>query len=382
MKDFEARLKEIEEKGLTRTLITLPGSGGRFVLDGKEYLNFSSNDYLDLANDSRVKKTVIAAVEKFGSGSGGSRLMCGTLTLHEELEKKLADWAGFEEAIVFGSGFLANTGVISALAGAGDTVYFDKFDHASIIDGVMLSGAAWKRYRHNDLGELESMLEKSAGNSFIIADSVFSMDGDLADVIKLKELSDKYGAFLIIDEAHAIGVFGEGIGLCAQKNIKPDLITGTFSKAFGGYGGFAVCSSAVKKILINSARSFIFSTALPPACLGGAIKALEIIREEKELGNSLLDNSSYFHGLLRGAGLKLPEFSSQIIPVMIGDNKHAVKAAELLWEEGIYAKAIRPPTVPKGTARLRLSVTFSHTKQALKTASEKIARAAQKAGLI
>jgi 8-amino-7-oxononanoate synthase len=382
MIDFEARLREIDEKGLTRELFTMPASGGKFSLNGKEYLNFSSNDYLDLANDDRIKKASIAAVEKYGAGSGGSRLMCGTLPLHEELEASLAGWLGYEAGIVFGSGFLANLGVISALARQGDAIFFDRLDHASLIDGVLASGALWKRFSHNDMEGLEEMLKKSSGNKFIIVDSVFSMDGDISPVKKLREISDAYGAFLIVDEAHAIGVFGSGAGICARDNVRADLITGTFSKAFGGYGGFAVCSGIIKKVIINTARPFIFSTSPPPACLGGAKMAFDIIMKEKTLGKELLSNSLYFHGLLKQAGLKVPEFSSQIIPVMIGENGDAIKAAARLFEEGVYAKAIRPPTVPKGTARLRLSVTLSHSRAALKSAAEKTASAALKAGLI
>ena len=308
--------------------------------------------------------------------------MCGTLPLHEKLEEELAEWTGMEAAMVYGSGFLANTGAISALAEPDDNVLFDRLDHASIIDGVRLSGADWKRFKHNDTAELEALLKERTGNNFIVIDSVFSMDGDLAPVLAIKDLAVKYGAYLIVDEAHALGVFGGGKGVCAEKNIKPDMITGTFSKAFGGYGGFVACSSAIKKFLVSSSRSFIFSTALPPACLGGAMKALSIIREEKGLGKELLSNALYFHGLLKDAGLSIPEFSSQIIPVIIGKNERATAAASMLWEEGIYARAIRPPTVPQGTARLRLSVTLAHSRQDLKTAAEKIASAAAKGGLI
>lgn len=380
MIDFTGRLGEISAKGLTREVVSLPSPGGRFMSGGREFLNFSSNDYLDLAGDARIKKASMDAIEKYGNGSGGSRLMCGTLPLHESLEEGLARWYGGEAAVVFGSGFLANLGVISSLAGRGDTVFFDRLDHASLIDGILLSGAAWKRFAHNGMAELEEMLKGAAGNKFIVADSVFSMDGDFAPVKKLRELADRYEAFLIVDEAHAIGVFGGGAGICAMEGVKADLMTGTFSKAFGGYGGFAVCSGTVKKLLINTARPFIFSTSLPPAVLGAAIKALEIIREGKHLGEQLISNSVYFHGMLKAAGLNLPEFSSQIIPVIIGENESAVRTASLLWEEGIYARAIRPPTVPPKTARLRLSVTLAHDRDALKQAAVKISKAVTMAG--
>lgn len=383
MRDFDAELRSIEEKGLLRELNELPRLNGKFTYKEKECINFSSNDYLNLANDPRVKAAAIAAIEKSGSGSTGSRLMGGTLPLHAELEEKLSGWLGQEAALVFGSGFLANLGVISALAKPDDAVFFDRLDHASLIDGIMMSGAAWKRFKHNDVEELEGMLRTSREEGkFIIVDSVFSVDGDVCRIVEINELAKKYGAFLIVDEAHALGVFGNGAGICAEKNIKPGMITGTLSKAFGGYGGFAACAANVKKYLINSARSFIFSTALPPSCAGAGIAALEIIKNTHQLGKNLLLNAEYFHGLLKSAGFNLPQFESQIIPVIIGENEKAMELSALLLEQGLYIKAIRPPTVPAGTARLRISVTLAHSRRDLEIASEKIRAAAKKTGVL
>jgi len=375
--DIDAKLEQIRGKGLERSLYELPEAGGKFHMDGKEYINFSSNDYLDLSTDSRVKKAAADAAEKYGAGAGGSRLMCGTLPVHRELEEKISDFFGYNGALVFGSGFLANAGVISALSGPGDTVFIDRLCHASLIDGVRLSGAKWKRFAHNDTAGLEKMLGEKAGEGgkFIVADSVFSMDGDICPVEELKSLSEKYNAFLIIDEAHAVGVFGGGRGICASKKIMPDIMTGTLSKALGGYGGFAACGEKIRQLLINSARSFIFSTALPPASAGAGIMALGILKNEPGLGTALLENAAYFHGLLKKSGFFVPEFSSQIIPVIIGDNEKAVAAAGAIQKQGIYARAIRPPTVPKGTARIRLSVTLAHTRADLENAAIKIAGA-------
>jgi 8-amino-7-oxononanoate synthase len=374
--DIDAKLEQIKEKGLNRSLFELPASGGKFHIDGKEYINFSSNDYLDLSSDSRVKAAAADAAEKYGAGAGGSRLMCGTFPVHRELEESLSDFFGYGAALVFGSGFLANAGVISALAGPGDTVFIDRLCHASLIDGVRLSGAKWKRFAHNDTAGLEEMLRNTGtGEKFIVADSVFSMDGDICPVEELKSLSEKYNVFLIIDEAHAVGVFGVGRGICASKKIMPDIMTGTLSKALGGYGGFAACGEKIRQLLINSARSFIFSTALPPASAGAGIMALGILKNEPGLGPALLENAAYFHSLLKKSGLSVPEFSSQIIPVIIGDNEKAVAAAEAIQKQGIYARAIRPPTVPKGTARIRLSVTLAHTRADLENAAIKIAGA-------
>ncbi|MBN1140222.1 MAG: 8-amino-7-oxononanoate synthase, partial [Deltaproteobacteria bacterium] len=377
MIDIEQGLRELAAKDQLRSLTALPACGGTFVRDGRTVLNFSSNDYLDLAGDWRLKAGAVAAIEKWGCGSAGSRLMCGHLELHETLEKRLAELLGCESALVFGSGFLANLGVISALAGPGDLILFDRLDHASLIDGIRLSGAKWQRFRHNDVGELRALLEankKREGRVLIVVDSVFSMDGDLAPLAEIHSLAESFGAFLIVDEAHAIGVFGPcGGGVCRRLGIRADLITGTLSKSLGGYGGFAACSARLREWLINRARPFIFSTALPPASAAAAQKALEILFSQPDLGKRLLDNARFFHGLLEQQKLKLLPFESQIIPILIGTNEQTVRLAESLWAEGLFAKAIRPPTVPPGSSRLRLSVTLAHSRDQLADAAEKIA---------
>lgn len=381
--DFDGLNRDIGEKGLARSLLTLPATGGKFKMNNKQYLNFSSNDYLDLANDPAVKKAAASALKKYGAGSGGSRLMTGTLPVHEELEKKLASWIGTDAALVFGSGFLANIGVISALVKKGDTVFFDRLNHASLIDGVMLSGAAWKRYRHNDPADLDKLLKEcGTGGKFVITDSVFSMDGDICSLEEISAITKKHNAFLIVDEAHAIGIYGKGAGVCAQRKIKPDMITGTLSKALGGYGGFAACALNAKQYMVSSSRSFIFSTALPPASAAAGAKAIDIIRKDPAKGEQLLENAKYFHGILKKAGMNLPAFESQIIPVIIGDNDKALTMASLLMAEGLFIRAIRPPTVPQGTARLRISITLAHTKPDLKKAAAIIIKAAKKEGLL
>ncbi|NLC70248.1 MAG: 8-amino-7-oxononanoate synthase [Desulfuromonadaceae bacterium] len=384
--DIEQGLKELAGKDQLRSLTTLPACGGKFLVDGKNFLNFSSNDYLDLAGDPRIKASAMAAIGDWGCGSAGSRLMCGHLKLHEALEQRLADLLGYESALVFGSGFLTNLGVISTLAGPGDLVLFDRLDHASLIDGIRLSGARWKRFRHNDTAELRTLLEEygqGAGRCFIVVDSIFSMDGDIAPLAENHRLAEIFGAFLIVDEAHAVGVFGpHGGGICRHLGIRPDLITGTLSKSLGGYGGFAACSSRIREWLVNKARPFIFSTALPPASAAAAQKAVEILFAEPDLGRRLQDNARFFHHLLGKEGLKLLPFESQIVPILIGENDKAVRLAEALWHEGLYVKAIRPPTVPPGTARLRLSVTLAHDRDELAGAAEKIAVAARRLGVV
>ncbi len=381
---FKEKLKELKNKEQFRSLITLPQNKGKFVFNKKNYLNFSSNDYLNLTNDRHLKKAAVNAIKKWGCGATGSRLMSGGLPLHTELEKKFAEFFGYESALLFGSGFLTNLGVISALAEKSDEIFFDRLDHASLIDGIRLSGAKWQRFKHNDLTDLEKLLKTSSSQKkFIIVDSLFSMDGDIAPLKKIAKLAKKYKAFLIVDEAHAVGIMGkQGRGLCSKLKIKPDIITGTLSKTFGTYGGFVCCSQEIKEWLINSARTFIFSTALPPAIIGSTLKALELIKTQPDLGQKLLDKANYFYQLLKEAGLTLLPFESQIIPIIIGSNELAIKMADKLWQEGVYVKAIRPPTVPKGTARLRLSITLAHSKNDLKTAAKKIINAARELNIL
>ena len=327
---FEDDLLCLERKGLTRRLIPYSANGGKFDFEGRDIINLSSNDYLNLSKHPFVKEGSSKALEKYGCGATASRLVSGHLSIHEELENSLAKLIGNEACLVFGSGFLANIGVLNALAGRNDEVYMDKLNHASLIDGALLSGAKCFRYKHKDMNHLELLLKQSAidGRKIIVSDSLFSMDGDVAPIKDLVALSEKYGALLIIDEAHAVGVFGRGGGICKELNVKPDIVLGTLSKAFGGYGGFAVCSNVMHKYLINKARSFIYSTGLPPACIGSAKAVLQLINDEKDMGEKLLAKSRKFHAYLSESGLKMSKFESQILPVHIGDNEKAVELSK------------------------------------------------------
>lgn len=384
--NITSRLKEIEDKGLKRELLFIEQAGVRFQYKEKECLNFSSNDYLDLSTDLRVKEVAKTSIDKWGIGATGSRLMSGSLQPHKLLEQKIAQWIGYESALVFGSGFLTNLGVISTICKKEDLVLFDRLNHASLIDGVRMSEAKWKRYKHKDLRDLEKLLEKYKdvkGRIFVVTDSVFSMDGDIAPVREISELTKKYNAFLIVDEAHAIGVFGKnGAGVCNEQNIRPDIITETLSKALGGYGGFAVCSFQIKQLFINKARSFIYSTALPPVCLDAGIKAIEIIEKEGSLGAKALKQAKFFHEQLKTAGFKLLPFESLIIPVFVGDNEKVVEFSQELFEKGVFVKAIRPPTVPIGTSRIRISVGLGHKKKALEKALSTIIKVSKKMEII
>jgi 8-amino-7-oxononanoate synthase len=400
---------------LHRVLRTLPGVGGRIERDGRTVLNLSSNDYLNLAGDPRLKAAAVGGIEKYGCGATASRLMSGHLDLHEELEAALARLTGREAALVFGSGFLTNLGALTTLAGRGDAIFADRLNHASLVDGARLSGARLHRYRHADAEHLETLLagETRARRRIVVTDSVFSMDGDLAPLEAIAAVARRHGALIVVDEAHAIGVFGErGAGLCRQlaDELQPDIVVGTLGKALGGYGGFVACSAAIRETLIDRARAFIYSTALPPSVVASALAAARIVMDEPNLGPQLLERAERFIVQLRRAlgpdepdpetpnsklefpnpksGILTPElfsafriphsaFPSPIIPLMVGGNRESVALMEKLLEKNVFAVAVRPPTVPAGTARLRLSVTLAHGEDDLARAADAIADAAR-----
>lgn len=384
--NIENILLELENKGLLRELRPYNNTGGILFIDNKEYINFASNDYLNLANNNYVKNAAIKAIEEYGCGATASRLMSGNTYLHEKLENTLAELMGTESCLVFGSGFLANYGVLSSILEKDDLVFADKLNHASLIDGMIAGKANWKRYKHKDLKHLENLLQKEDKNKrkYIISDSIFSMDGDIADIKGLYLLCEKYNAELIIDEAHALGVFGtNGAGVINSLGLKsPFLITATFSKALGSYGGFAACSNNLKKYLVNKARSFIYSTGLPPASIGAALGAIELIKKNNDIGNNLLKKVKNFHGDLLNAGLDLDNFESHILTIKIGENKKTLDFSKKLKNLGIICPAIRPPTVPEGTSRLRLSINLGHTDKHLLYAGDMIIKTAREMNLL
>jgi len=384
---FERDLASLEEQGLLRDLHILPKTGEDSSVPGRTTLNFSSNDYLGLATDQRLKDAAIQAVNRFGSGSTASRLLAGHMAIHEELESDLARMMGTETALVFGSGFLTNIGVLSALAAQGDEIFSDWLNHASLIDGIRLSRADCSRYQHKDLDHVEDLLRKSktTGKKIIVSESLFSMDGDIAPVKGLAELAERYEALLVIDEAHAIGVMGSnGGGICRipGHEVRPDIVIGTLSKALGGYGGFVACSRLVRQFLINRTRSFIFSTGLPPACAGSGREAVAIVAAHPEMGQTLMERARWFHGMLAESGLNVMEFESQILPILIGGNEEVSRFSEVLMKEGLLIKPIRPPTIPVGTSRVRLSMTLSMTVPALEEAATVIVASARTAGIL
>ncbi len=374
---ISAILEEARSQGLERQARVYPACGGKITIDGREILNFSSNDYLDLVHHPHVIDRARQALEKYGTGAAGSRLVTGTLPIHEELEARLAKEKGYPAALLFGSGYMANAGTIPVLAGRDDVIFADKLVHASMIDACKLSGAKLIRFAHNEFQSLEGRLRDApaAGRRLIITESVFSMDGDVAPLKEIAALAEKYGAMLMVDEAHASGIFGpHGAGLIRENGLEQSVTVsmGTLSKAFGGYGGFVACSENLRKLLIQSSRAFIFTTAPPPAVIGAALGALDVFEASPNLGPCLQANAAYFRGLLQRAGLDTLQSESQIIPVVIGENEKALAVSQKLRERGIIAAAIRPPTVPAGTARLRLSVTLAHHLDDLEFAAKQI----------
>ena len=366
-------LEEIRERGLERRPeCFIPGDENSCLL------NFSGNDYLNLAANPQVRQAAVDAVSSAGTASSASRLLTGTLSCHLKLEEELALFLGCRSSLVFGSGYLANLGVISTLAGRGDVVFADKYVHATLIDGSVLSRARFCRFKHNDASHLEMLLsrehEKRRANSrfVVVTESVFSMDGDCAPLTEITQLAERYDAICIVDEAHAIGVFGPyGAGGVAENGLRGavNVCTGTLSKALASYGGFAACSQDIKELMVNRARPFIYNTSPPPAVIEAARAALKIIRSRPELGAELKTRAAVFREALRCGGLNVMNADSQIIPVFVGDNRLALKFAARLRERGIIAVAIRPPTVPAGSSRIRFSVTTAHSIDELKYAA-------------
>jgi len=374
-------LNEAKSQGLERTARLYPEAGGKIIIDGKEMLNFASNDYLDLARHRHVMDCAREALDQYGIGATASRLVTGTLPIHEELEARIAKEKGYPAALVFGSGYMANAGTIPVLAGRDDLIFADKLVHASMIDACKLSGAKLVRFAHNDVLALERRLEQfpaSGNRRLIITESVFSMDGDIAPLAEIAGLAEKHGAMLMVDEAHSTGTFGpNGAGLIRELGLEDSVTVsmGTMSKAMAGYGGFVACSEKLRSLLIHSARAFIYTTAPPPAVIGAALGIMDVFESSPRLGNILQANADYFRGLLHAADLDTLQSQSQIIPIVMGDNEKAVAISKKLREQGIIAAAIRPPTVPAGSARLRLSVTLAHHVDDLDRAAEQIIEA-------
>lgn len=352
-------LEHLAGAGLRRRLRHRGDVAGRLV-EGR--VNFSSNDYLALAGDARVAAAAAAAARRWGAGPGASRLVTGGTRLHRELEESLAEWKGTEDAVVFSSGYLANTGTITALAGAGDVVFSDALNHASIVDGCRLSGATVRVYPHADVAALQSLLEATqARRRLIVTDGVFSMDGDAADLPALVGLARRFDAMLLVDDAHGCGVLGpDGRGTAAAQGCADavDVTVGTLSKAFGSAGGYVTGSRDLCEWLRNRARGFVFDTALAPPSAGAAAEALRISRAEPERRERAV---ALAKELAAGLGVAAP--AACVVPLLVGDAEAAVALSARLRDAGLDVVAIRPPSVPPGTARLRLTTTAAHTSE-------------------
>ena len=363
---LEKSLQDLKTKGLRRHLRSVDGSQGReIIVDGRKVLNFCSNNYLGLADDPRLKQAAMECLQKEGIGSGASRLVCGNMQAHRALEEKIAQFKGAQSCLVFSCGYMANIGIISSVFGRGDIIFSDKLNHASIVDGILLSGAAFKRYPHKDMNVLEEWLKESGDfkKRGIITDSVFSMDGDIAPLDQIVELAQKYDTIVMIDEAHAVGILGEkGTGAAEYFGLdkKIDIQMGTLSKAAGVFGAYCCGSKSLIDFLINCARSFIYTTGLPPFVAACARRAIEIIEEEPHRRTRLAKHSEYVRRELNRMGFDTLESQTPIIPILVKDPNRAVEFSRKLFESGIFVQAIRPPTVPMNTARLRLTVMATH----------------------
>ncbi|TFG49728.1 MAG: 8-amino-7-oxononanoate synthase [Candidatus Brocadiia bacterium] len=367
---FEKELEHLRNADLYRQLRLIDSAQGTVVrIDGQEKILFCSNNYLGLACDERVIEAVIRAVKEYGHGAAASRLISGNMRPHSELEDRFARLLGKEAALIFPSGWMANEGVIKTLPQKGDLILLDKLDHASIVDAAKASDADFRTYRRGQYDRLEKYLaDDDYQNKFIVTESIFSMDGDAADLRELVDLKKKHDAFLIVDEAHALGCFGKnGAGLAEETGVldEVDIIVGTMSKAMGSAGGFVAGKKVIIDYLINRARSFIYTTSPTVANCAAAMAALDIIEAEPHRRERLRLNAEYVRSKLRDMGLNIGQSCSNIIPVIMGNEKNTIDTSNRLYEKGFYVAAIRPPTVAPGTSRLRLSIQSEHCMEQL-----------------
>lgn len=387
---FRERIEDLKSRGLHRELRLVEGAqGSRVTVGGRSLLMLCSNNYLGLADHPLLKRAAMEAVERFGVSSGASRLVSGTMEPHAELEERIARFKRMEKALLLNSGYAANSGIIPAVAGRGDTIFCDKLNHASIVDGCLLSRAKLVRYPHNDVAALRHLLEREEGDGLklIVTDGVFSMDGDLAPLREIVALKKEFGALLMVDDAHATGILGAG-GRGSAEHLgvagEIDIMMGTLGKGLGSFGAYAAASAEIIDYLVNSTRSFIFSTSLPPAVLAASKAAFDLVDspEGKELRRRLTENTALFRGLLRGAGFDTMGSETQIVPIFIGEAEPCMEFSRRLFDEGIFLQGIRPPTVPAGSCRLRCTVMATHTEEDLTWGAETIIRVGRELGVI
>jgi 8-amino-7-oxononanoate synthase len=386
MSGIADRLEELRGSGLHRRLRLIEGrQGPRVTLDGREVLLLCSNDYLGLAAHPRVRGAAAEAAMHWGAGAGASRLISGNMQPHQRLERRLAGFKGYDSALLFGSGYLANLGTISALAGRGQVVFSDELNHASIIDGCRLSRAETFVYRHGDVEHLAWGLRRAGARAaLIVSDGVFSMDGHVAPLADLVSLARRHDCLLMVDEAHATGALGPGgRGSVAAAGLsgEVDVVVGTLGKALGAYGAYVCADGQTTDYLLNTARSFIFSTAPPPAVAAAGLAALELLEAQPERVEKLAANAATLRGALAAEGLDVASGESQIVPIEVGDAAATMDLCERLLERGVFAQGIRPPTVPAGSSRLRLTVMSTHRREELKRAAGIIGATARELGV-
>ncbi|MFZ1990424.1 MAG: 8-amino-7-oxononanoate synthase [Alphaproteobacteria bacterium] len=374
-KAYGAALDALAARGLRRQLRDAePLAGGSVARDGRQLINFSSNDYLGLSQHPALIARACEWTERYGTGSGASRLVTGNLHRYAEIEARIAREKGTEAALILGSGYLTNATLIPALLrpeaiGTRAIVYSDALNHSSLVHGIRAARLKSTVFRHNDLSHLEDLLRRDQGEKvhrFIFTESVFSMDGDRADIEALITLAGRYGCFLYVDEAHATGVLGpRGMGLCAAFPGKVDLVMGTFSKAFGGYGAYIACSQVLRDYLVNRMTGLIYSTALPPGVLGAIDAALDIVPRMNNERAKLAHSGERVRAAFESAGLDCGPSTTQIIPLILGDEARVMSFSAALEEQGILGVPIRPPTVPSGTSRIRFALSAVHDEQAI-----------------
>ena len=370
MADFEslaAALSDRQDQHLYRSRRVLESAqGAEVVVDGQRYLNFCSNDYLGLANHPEIVTAFKNAADTFGVGSGASHLVCGHSALHHQLEEELADFTGRDRALLFSTGYMANLGSVNALVGRGDYVFEDKLNHASLLDAGLLSQARFQRFLHNDLDSLDKRLAKAeAGRKLIVVDGVFSMDGDCAPLPALADTADAHDAWLMVDDAHGFGVLGDSGAGCAEHfgldQQRLPILMGTLGKGVGSFGAFVAGNDTLIETLIQFARPYIYTTAMPPAVAAASLASLAIIRRDHARRAHLLALIARFKQAAAQLSLPLMASDTAIQPLTIGSSDAALAASEALAQQGLLVGAIRPPTVPEGTARLRITLTAAHT---------------------
>ncbi len=369
---LEREYKELEKKGYTWTIRSLLGPSKPHVnVEGKECIMLASNNYLNLANHPKLKKAALEAVEKYGAGAGSDWSIAGNMDIHIDLHEKIANFKNTESAVTFQTGFAVNSGVIPQLAGKGDILISDELNHGSIIDGVRLTKADRGIYSHSDMSELEKVLKDASKKDYrraiVITDGVFSMDGDIAKMDEIYKIANEYGAMTYVDDAHGEGVLGDGYGIGKEFDLEKeiDFQMGTFSKAFGSFGGMLAGSKYLTKYAFNTARTWLLSAAFPPHVAASNIAALEVIEEEPERIKKLWDNTKYFKKEIESLGFDTGNSQTPIIPAMIGDSKKAQELANRMYEEGIFALAIVFPMVARDKARIRNQMNAGMTREDL-----------------